>query len=54
MIVIVAAMAGAVLGVRAAARAGGTRADKVQYGAAFAIAFALLGTFATIAIDRLL
>jgi hypothetical protein len=54
MIVLVAAILGALLGIRRARARGGTRADMAQYGAAHAIAFALVALFATIALEGLL
>ncbi|HEX9858202.1 MAG TPA: hypothetical protein VGA75_07580 [Paracoccaceae bacterium] len=52
MIVIVAAVFGALLGYRQALRRGGNGFDKLQYGAVYAIAFALIGLFVTLAIER--
>lgn len=52
MIVVVAAALGAAWGGWLASSRGGKPADIAQYAAAFAIAFALLGLFATIFIDR--
>lgn len=52
MIVITAAIFGALLGALTARRHGGRGLDMLQYGASFAIAFALLGLFATIYIER--
>ncbi|SEM78963.1 hypothetical protein SAMN04488103_10283 [Gemmobacter aquatilis] len=52
MIVISAALFGALLGALTARRQGGRGLDMLQYGAGFAIAFALLGLFATILIER--
>lgn len=54
MIVIAALVAGAIFGVYAASRKGGNRLDKAQYGAVFAIIFALVGLFVTVAIDKML
>lgn len=54
MIVIAAAVIGAILGWRRAGRLGGTRRDRAQYAAGFAIAFALPGLFATVILDRVL
>ncbi|ATG42972.1 hypothetical protein PhaeoP18_01007 [Phaeobacter piscinae] len=54
MIVIGALLLGALLGVRAAQKRGGSLADKLQYGAAYAMVFAILGLFATILADRML
>jgi hypothetical protein len=53
MIVLAAGLAGAALGARRAKIRGGGRADMAQYAAAHGIAFALLGLFATIAVDGL-
>ena len=53
MIVIAAAVIGAILGWSAARKRQGNRLDKAQYAAGYGIAFALLGLFLTIAIDRL-
>ncbi|MEA5162316.1 hypothetical protein [Cereibacter johrii] len=53
MIVLAGALLGAFLGVATARRHGGQRLDMAQYGAAFAIAFALGGLFLTILIERL-
>ncbi|HWL56458.1 MAG TPA: hypothetical protein VNQ78_07240 [Paracoccus sp. (in: a-proteobacteria)] len=52
MIVIAALIFGAAVGWWRAARLGGTRADRMQYGAAHALAFAILGIFLTILIAR--
>lgn len=52
MIVIIATLAGAVLGDLRARRAQGNRKDRLQYATAHALAFAILGLFATILIDR--
>ena len=54
MIVLAAALIGAIVGARRAKARGGTRADMVQYGAAHAIAFALAGMVATLVVDRLI
>lgn len=54
MIVIVAVVIGAVLGWRRAGQLGGTRRDRMQYAAAFAMAFAVLGLFATVLLDRMI
>ena len=53
MIVIAGLFIGAVLGGLTAKRRGGKRLDILQYAAIYGIAFALLGMFATIVIDRL-
>lgn len=52
MIVIVAMILGALLGDLRARRAQGNGKDRLQYAAAHALAFGLLGLFATILIDR--
>lgn len=54
MIVIAGALGGALWGGMLARRRGGARADIAQYAAGFAIAGAILGLFATIAVDRML
>ena len=54
MIVIAGAVIGAILGVLTARKRGGVRADLWQYGAVYAIAFALIGLIVTIAIEKLL
>ena len=53
MIVIVAALVGAVMGGMKAKKREGTAADIAQYAAGYGIAFALLGLLATIIIHRL-
>ncbi|MGP3696305.1 hypothetical protein [Rhodobacter sp. NSM] len=53
MIVLAGAVLGAFVGAATARRHGGKRLDMAQYGAGFAIAFALLGLFLTILIERL-
>ncbi len=53
MIFVVAILIGALIGWRRAARRGGNRMDKLQYAAAHAIFFAILGLFATILYYRL-
>lgn len=52
MIVIAAAVIGAFLGWRRAGQLGGSGRDRVQYAAGFAVAFAVLGLFATVILDR--
>ncbi|MDO5631380.1 MAG: hypothetical protein Q4G22_06030 [Paracoccus sp. (in: a-proteobacteria)] len=52
MIVIAAIVIGALLGWHRAAQLGGTTRDRIQYAAVFAIAFAILGLFATIFMER--
>ena len=53
MIVIAGFVLGAALGAWTAHRRGGRRLDMLQYAAGYAIAFTLLGVFATIFIDRM-
>lgn len=53
MIVIVSALLGAFLGYSTAKRRKGNKLDMAQYAAGFGIAFALLGLFLTILIERL-
>jgi len=53
MIVLGAALIGAVLGGLTAKKRGGAGADIAQYTAGFAITFALIGLLATVAIHRL-
>lgn len=52
MIVIIAIVLGAFLGDLRARRVQGNVKDRLQYAAAHALAFAILGLFATIFIDR--
>ncbi|MDR0808980.1 MAG: hypothetical protein LBE86_07630 [Gemmobacter sp.] len=52
MIVITAAILGALIGVFRARAHGGGALDMAQWAAGFAIAFALLAAFATIFIER--
>ncbi|SIS72772.1 hypothetical protein [Paracoccus saliphilus] len=54
MIVIAAIVIGALLGWRRALALGGNRRDRAQYAAAFALAFAVIGLFATVIIDRMM
>ena len=54
MIVVAALLAGAALGALTAKRRGGKRADMAQYAAGYGIAFAVLGMFATIFIERMI
>jgi len=54
MIVIVAFLTGAVLGAGIAARRNGNRLDMAQYGAIFGIAFAVVGVFVTVGLERML
>ncbi|WP_405403751.1 hypothetical protein [Paracoccus sp. Ld10] len=53
MIVIAALIIGAILGWRRAGQLGGTRADRVQYAAAFGIGLAMIGVLATIILHRM-
>ncbi len=53
MIVIAAIVIGAFLGWRRAAKLGGNRRDRAQYAAGYALAFAILGLFATVFLDRM-
>ena len=53
MIVLAGLLAGAAWGAWLARRRGGTRADIAQYAAGFGIAFAILGLFLTIFIERM-
>lgn len=53
MIVILAAVFGALIGYRRADQRGGNRMDKAQYAAAHAIAFAIVGLFATLLVERM-
>nr|WP_204354592.1 hypothetical protein [Paracoccus saliphilus] len=53
MIVIIAAIIGALLGWRRAGKLGGNRRDRVQYAIAFALGFAMIGLFATIFVHRM-
>ncbi len=54
MIVLVAAALGGFYGASQAKKRGGNRMDMAQYAAGYGIAFALLGLFATLFIDRAL
>lgn len=53
MIVIFAALAGAIFGGLRAARRKGNKLDILQYATVHAIAFALIGLFLTIIIEKL-
>ena len=53
MIVIVSALVGVILGITTAKRRDGNRLDMAQYGAGYGIAFALIGVFLTLLIERL-
>ncbi len=52
MIVLGAALLGAIIGAMTASRRKGSKLDIAQYAAGYAIAFALLGLFATLFIHR--
>ena len=54
MIILACAAAGGLLGWRNAARRQGNRLDLAQYAAVGAIAGAILGMFATVALERML
>ncbi len=53
MIVIAAAIIGIVLGVLSAKRRDGNRLDMAQYGAGYGIAFAIIGLFVTLLVERM-
>jgi len=52
MFVLGGAFLGAILGASTAKRRGGNRLDMAQYAAGYGIAFALLGLFGTLLVDR--
>ena len=52
MLIFVGALGGALWGGFLARRRKGARLDIAQYAAAFAIAFAILGLFATVLLDK--
>lgn len=54
MIVIAAAVFGALTGTGVARRRGGRGLDQAQYAAGYGIAFAIVGAILTIVIDRML
>ena len=54
MIILAFALAGGLIGWRSATRRRGNRLDIAQYAAVGAIAGAILGMFATVALERLL
>lgn len=54
MIVIGSFILGVVLGVSIARKRGGKLPDMAQYASGYGIAFALLGLFATIFLDRMI
>lgn len=53
MILLGSGVLGAILGVASARKRKGNRLDMAQYGAAYAIAFMILGLFLTLIIDRM-
>lgn len=54
MIVLTGLALGAILGANIARKRGGKALDMLQYAAGFGIAFALLGMFITIILERML
>jgi len=54
VIILAASIVGAILGALLARKRRGNRLDMIQYAAGFAIAFALLGLFASIFLARIL
>lgn len=54
MLIVVGALGGALWGGLLARQRKGSRLDIAQYAAAFAIAFAILGLFATVLLDKYL
>ncbi|MEL6451326.1 MAG: apolipoprotein acyltransferase [Pseudomonadota bacterium] len=54
MIVIAAALIGALIGGFTARKRGGNRLDMAQYAAGYALAFVVVGMIATVLIDRTL
>ena len=52
MIVIAAALIGAIVGIITAKRRGGNALDVAQYAAGFALAFIVVGLIATVVLDR--
>lgn len=53
MIVIIAALAGAIVGGTTARRRNGNRKDIAQYAAGYAMAFMIVGMILTVVIDRM-
>jgi len=53
MIVIAAFLIGAAIGWMRAAKAGGSRADKLQYAVAHGLALTVPGVFLTVALSRM-
>lgn len=54
MIVIAAALFGAIIGGLTARKRGGNRLDIAQYAAGYALAFTVVGLISTVVIDRIL
>jgi hypothetical protein len=54
MIVLAAAVFGALTGTGVARRRGGRGLDQLQYAAGYGIAFTIVGVFVTIFIDRMI
>lgn len=54
MIIIAALVIGALIGWRRAARLKGNRKDRLQYAAAHALAFSVLGILVTVILDRMI
>lgn len=54
MIVLGGMVLGAIIGAGLARKRGGKTLDLLQYGAGFAIAFALVGLFVTIIVERMI
>ncbi len=53
MIVLASTIVGVILGLTSAKRRNGNRLDLLQYAAGYGIAFALLGVFLTLFLERL-
>jgi len=54
VIVIILALIGGAIGYRTASKRGGNRLDKLQYTVIYALAFAIIGLFATVILERVL
>ncbi len=54
MIILIAAFAGALWGSYTARKRKGTLADILQYAAGYGIAFALIGLFVTVVLNRMM
>ncbi|WP_114286763.1 apolipoprotein acyltransferase [Candidatus Halocynthiibacter alkanivorans] len=54
MIVIILALIGGYIGQRNAAKRGGNRLDRAQYGVVYGIVFGLIGLFVTVLVERVL